>query len=68
MRAQVGDWIVVESLHLDEHRRRGQIVHIEHRDGEPPYTVRWLDDGHESLFVPGPEAHVEHQAGRPTAA
>jgi hypothetical protein len=62
MQARTGDWIVVESLHLGEHRRRGQIVNVEHPDGTPPYVVRWLDDNHESLFFPGPEAHLEHTA------
>lgn len=65
MRARVGDWIVVESLHLGDHRRRGQILGIDHPDGEPPYLVRWLDDDHESLFFPGPEAHVEHEPSHP---
>ena len=68
MRAEVGDWIVVESGHLDGHRRRGQIVRMEHADGTPPYVVRWMEDERESLFFPGPEAHVEsadRQAGPP---
>lgn len=25
----------------------------------PPYQVRWGDNGHESLFFPGPDATVE---------
>ncbi|TDT97362.1 uncharacterized protein DUF1918 [Streptomyces sp. 846.5] len=63
MRAETGDWIVVESLHIGDHRRRGRIMSVERSDGAPPYTVHWLDDGHESLFFPGPEAHIE-PAGR----
>lgn len=59
MRAQVGDWIVVENLHLGDHRRRGRITGVERPDGAPPYVVRWLEDDHESIFFPGPEAHVE---------
>ncbi|WP_433498887.1 DUF1918 domain-containing protein [Sphaerimonospora sp. CA-214678] len=33
-------------------------------DGSPPYTVHWLDEEkHETLFFPGPEAHIEHRPG-----
>ena len=28
--------------------------------GEPPYLVRWSDNGHESLTFPGPDAYVQH--------
>lgn len=59
MRAQVGDTIVVESRHLDGHRRRGEIVRLEHQDGTPPYVVRWTEDDRETVFFPGPEAHLE---------
>jgi hypothetical protein len=59
MHAHVGDWIVVESGHLDGHRRRGQVVRLEHPDGTPPYVVRWIEDDRETVFFPGPETHVE---------
>ena len=62
MYAHVGDWIVVESVHLDGHRRRGQIVELEHPDGTPPYLVRWIEDDRETVFFPGPEAHIEPKA------
>ncbi len=65
MQARVGDWIVVESLHLGERRRRGRILGVDDPGGEPPYLVRWTDDDHESLFFPGPEAHVEHEPSLP---
>ncbi len=63
MRAHVGDWIVVEALHLGGERRRGQIVGLEHEDGTPPYVVRWTEDDRETLFFPGPEAHIESPGG-----
>ncbi len=59
MRAHVGDWIVVEAVHLGGPRRRGLIVRLEHPDGTPPYVVRWTEDDRETLFFPGPEAHLE---------
>ncbi|MFI0724141.1 DUF1918 domain-containing protein [Streptomyces sp. NPDC021224] len=64
MHAEVGDWIVVEALHLDGPRRRGQIVGLEHPDGSPPYVVRWTEDDRETVFFPGPEAHLAPADGR----
>lgn len=64
MHAEIGDWIVVEALHLDGPRRRGQIVGLEHPDGTPPYVVRWTEDDRETVFFPGPEAHLAPADGR----
>jgi hypothetical protein len=57
MRAQVGDWLVVERGTEQVHARRAEIVAVG-ADGAPPYRVRWLDSGHEGLVFPGPDAHV----------
>ena len=56
--AQKGDWLVVESAAVERHRRRGLVLNAEGPDGGPPFLVRWEDNGHESLFFPGPDAHV----------
>ncbi|WP_225848837.1 DUF1918 domain-containing protein [Streptomyces sp. HPF1205] len=64
MRAHVGDWIVVESRHLDGPRRRGRIMRLEHPDGTPPYVVRWIENDRETVFFPGPETHLETGHGR----
>jgi hypothetical protein len=40
-------------------RRVGVIVGLHHQDGTPPYDVRWLDTGRETLVFPGSEGHVE---------
>jgi hypothetical protein len=61
VKAEVGDWLVIEGTKLDDRRRSGLIVALRHDDGTPPYVVRWLDDDHESLMFPGPTAHVEHR-------
>ena len=60
MYASVGDRIIVHSTHVDEHVRDGEILEVRGKDGGPPYFVRWSDDGHESLFFPGPDATVTH--------
>nr|SBO96077.1 hypothetical protein BN4615_P5593 [Nonomuraea gerenzanensis] len=33
-------------------------MRVEHADGSPPYLVRWLDTGRESLVFPGRDARV----------
>ena len=58
MHAHKGDRIVVRSQSLDGLVRDGEVIEVEHEDGSPPYRVRWSDDGHESLFFPGPDAYV----------
>jgi hypothetical protein len=60
MYAHQGDRIVVRSQHLDGPTRAGEIMEVRHPDGSPPYVVRWSDNGHESLFFPGPDAYVDH--------
>jgi hypothetical protein len=59
MKAEVGDRLIAEGLHVDDPRRVGVITEVRHDDGSPPYLVRWLDNGHEALVYPGPDAHVE---------
>jgi uncharacterized protein DUF1876/uncharacterized protein DUF1918 len=58
MKAEVGDRIVVASGTLHRPIRDGEILQIG-EGGAGPYLVRW-SDGNESLFFPGPDAHVEH--------
>lgn len=69
MRAQVGDWIVVESTHLDQPRREGKVVELRHPDGSPPYMVQWQHSGETTLAFPGPDARVlDHGAHEELAA
>jgi hypothetical protein len=58
MRAKVGDWLVVESAETDRPVRRALITEVGGPDGTPPFHVRWLDDDHEGVVFPGPDAHV----------
>ena len=59
MEAAVGDRIVVAATDLGGHMRDGEIIKVGSH-GAPPYLVRWSDDGRETLFFPGPDAHVSH--------
>jgi hypothetical protein len=62
MIAHIGDRIVLEGLHLGDRRRVGIVTAVCHKDGAPPYRVRWLDDGRTTLIFPGTEARVERPA------
>jgi len=60
VKAKVGDKIVVKGHRLGEPEREAVVLEVHGADGEPPYVVRWADDGHEGLFFPGTDASVEH--------
>lgn len=60
MKAKVGDKIVIAGHHLGEPERDAEVLEVRGPDGEPPYLVRWDDDGHEGLFFPGTDASVVH--------
>jgi hypothetical protein len=60
VKAAAGDQVVVESSHVMAHRREGQIVEVHDPNGAPPYLVHWSDTDSESLFFPGPDAHIVH--------
>jgi Domain of unknown function (DUF1918) len=64
MHAEVGDELVVDSMHTGEEPRKGEILEVRIEDGREHYIVRWDDNGHETLFFPGPTSHVLH-TGRP---
>jgi len=59
MHAEPGDEIVVESPATGGPKREGEILEVHRDDGPERYVVRW-DDGHESLILPGRDAHVVH--------
>jgi hypothetical protein len=60
MQAQVGDRLIVRSLHVGEPDRDGEVLEVRGADGAPPYLVRWSEDGHEGLFYPGTTTVVHH--------
>lgn len=62
MRAQPGDSLGVHSHRGQEVVRRAEIVST-HANGEPPFTVRWTDDNHESVVFPGPDAQIIPSTG-----
>ena len=63
MRAQAGDRLLVGP----DDQRIGLIVDVPQSDGQPPYIVKWLNDGHIAMVFPDQYARVipaSHPAGR----
>lgn len=60
MHASVGDRIVVRGTYNDQPDRDCEVLEVRGPDGGPPYVVRWEDSGHEAIFFPGSDAHVQH--------
>ena len=67
MHASVGDRLIVHGTHVDDPVRDGEIIEVRGKNGEPPYVVRWSDDGHEGFVFPGPDATVQHFEGEDEA-
>lgn len=55
----VGDRLIIKGHRVGEPDRDAEILAVS-EGGNPPFTVRWGDTGHESLFFPGTDATVQH--------
>lgn len=58
MRAERGDWLIIERAGVDQAPRKGLIIEVRSADGSPPYRVRWGGSGHTTLMFPGSDARV----------
>ena len=56
MQAKTGDRIVVESAHVGQPRREGEVLEVVAGEREH-YRVRW-DDGHESIYFPSSDCRI----------
>jgi Domain of unknown function (DUF1918) len=65
MQAQKGDRLIVRGNRVGDPDREAVVVEVRGEDGGPPFIVRW-EDGHEGLFFPGPNTHVEHHGADAT--
>lgn len=63
IRAHVGDEVVVDSSEIGHPPRKGEVLEVLGSGDAEHYRVRW-DDGHESVFFPGSNAHTVHPGGR----
>jgi hypothetical protein len=58
MKASVGDRVLVKAHVLGQPARDGEVLEVHGIDGEPPYLVRWSEDGRTVLFFPGPDSVI----------
>jgi Domain of unknown function (DUF1918) len=54
--AKKGDRIVVESAHVGQARREGEVLEVV-RGERDHYRVQW-DDGHESIYFPSNDCRL----------
>jgi Domain of unknown function (DUF1918) len=58
VQAKTGDRIVVESAHVGQPRREGEVLEVVPGESElEHYRVRW-NDGHESIYFPSSDCRV----------
>ncbi|MQA61631.1 MAG: DUF1918 domain-containing protein [Actinophytocola sp.] len=57
LRAERGDWLIIERAGVGQPPRTGLIVGVRSPGGAPPYVIRW-GVGHTTLMFPGPDARV----------
>lgn len=62
MRAERGDWLIIERASVDQAPRKGLILDVTSPEGLPPFLVRWGGNGYTSLVVPGPDARIVKRA------
>jgi hypothetical protein len=60
MQAAVGDHLIIKGHHVGQPDRDCEVIEVRGRDGDPPYVVRWEENGHQGLFFPGSDAEVRH--------
>lgn len=63
MRASVGDRVVIASAQVGQPPREGEVVEVRGEGGGPPWMVRWSGESEETMFFPGPDAHVTSPQG-----
>jgi hypothetical protein len=60
MRAQIGDRLLVGY----DRQRTGLVIGVPREDGQPPYIIKWLSDGHIAMVFPDQYARIV-PAGHP---
>ena len=58
MFAKVGDRILVRGNRTGQPDRNCVVLEVHHKDGEPPYVVKWDDSDRQDLYFPGSDATV----------
>ena len=58
MRAERGAQLTAKDWRGVGPGRHAVILEVLGKDGAPPYRVRWLDTGHESVVHPTPDCYL----------
>jgi Domain of unknown function (DUF1918) len=64
---EVGDELIVDSLHIGEPAREGEILAVRVDDGHEHYAIRGDDSGHETVFFSDPTSRVLRTHSDPLA-
>ena len=56
--AEVGDVIEITGQVVGGRPRRAEILDVRGEPGHEHFRVRWADDGHESVYIPGGDARI----------
>jgi hypothetical protein len=64
--ARVGEWIEVHGHVQGQPPRHALVLEVLGSAGNEHYRVKWVDDDHESIFFPGPDAVIQHKAESPS--
>lgn len=62
MQARTGDHVIIDGHQVGTTPRRGEVLEV----SGSTLTVAW-DDGHESIFVPGPDCRIVPREGAAAA-
>jgi hypothetical protein len=60
LKAEPGDRLVVHGHYQGQPERDAEILEVRGPDGDPPFLVRWEDNGSVTLIYPGSDVLVEH--------
>jgi hypothetical protein len=68
VRAHPGDHLIIKSHHTGQADSEAEVLEAMGEGSGPPFQVRWLSDGHESVIFPGSDAVIEpkHHPARKT--
>jgi hypothetical protein len=61
MHVRVGDRLIVAGHHTGGPNRECRVLEVLGADGGPPYLIRWEDNGHEALFIPGSNVSLDRR-------
>ncbi len=68
MRAKAGDHLIIKSHRVGTPEVEAEVLDARGEHGEGPFLVRWLSDGHQGLYFPGPDTVVRHGQATRTKA